>query len=174
MKTLICNTYQAGLTSLCIALVTIVGCGKSQEGKTIAVAPSNSVNVDDHPSEGPHHGSLIELGNEEYHAELVHDDASGTVTIYLLDSSAKVAVTVDAKNLQINLSHEGKAEQFNLDASPETGDPAGKASRFISSDTELAEELDHEGAQAQLVVSIAGKQYRGAIEHDDDHEGHDH
>ena len=171
MNILSSSVCHAGVVGLTIALTTAIGCGKGQD-----TGPRGSTVGDehDHPSEGPHHGSLIELGNEEYHAELVHDDAAGTVTIYLLDSTAQTATPTDIKELQINLSHDGKAEQFSLVASPDSGDPAGKASRFVSSDAELAEELDHEGVQAQLVVSIAGKQYRGAIEHDDDHEGHDH
>ncbi len=49
--------------------------------------PPATVDVHSHPTEGPHHGTLIELGKEEYHAELVHDDKM--VTIYILDSAAK-------------------------------------------------------------------------------------
>lgn len=157
------------------AAVTLSGCGKGHSGGQ----PSQSAATGEsheHPTEGPHHGSLIELGNEEYHAELLHDEQAGTITVYILDSAGKQAVPVDAKELTINLSHDGQAEQFSLAASPETGDPPGQSSRFVSSDAELAEELDHEGVQAQLVVSVSGKQFRGVIEHDHDHdhEGHDH
>ncbi|MEQ8212214.1 MAG: hypothetical protein RH917_20610 [Lacipirellulaceae bacterium] len=162
---------QLALTTLSLTLVAAMGCGESSP---TATSPSTAADRHDHPSEGPHHGSLIELGSEEYHAELVHDDAAGTVTIYLLDSAAIAAVPVDSKQLQINLSHDGEAEQFELLATSDVGDPPGRASKFVSSDAELVEELDHEGVQAQLVVSIGGKQYRGAIEHDHDHEGHDH
>lgn len=176
MRSFYQSASQVALASLSLTLIAMIGCGESQQGGPATSVPAATADVHDHPSEGPHHGGLIELGNEEYHAELVHDDAAGTVTIYLLDSAARAAVPVDAKELQINLSHDGNAEQFKLAASPDSGDPVGKASRFVSSDAELAEELDHEGVQAQLVVSIAGKQYRGAIEHDHDgeeHEGHE-
>lgn len=165
------------LTSLsfCMLIATLLGtagCGKSDQGSTKPVAPA-AAGANAHPSEGPHHGGLIELGNEEYHAELVHDDAAGNVTIYILDSAAKQSVPIDAAELKINLSLDGNAEQFSLAASPDANDPAGKASRFTSTDAELAEELDHEGA-AQLVVTINGKQFRGEIVHDDDHEEHNH
>lgn len=132
--------------------------------------PPATVEVHSHPTEGPHHGSLIELGKEEYHAELVHDDK--TVTIYILDSAAKTVVPIDAKELVINLVHDGKPEQFKLAASPDTGDPPGKCSRFALQDAELIAELDHEHVAAKLSVSIAGKSYRGEIKHD--HGGHDH
>lgn len=131
-----------------------------------------------HPSEGPHHGSLIELGNEEYHAELVHDETSKAVTIYILDSGAKTAVPIEAAELTINLKHQGQAEQHKLTASPDADDPAGKSSRFVSSDAELGDDLEHEGAEPRLVVVIAGKSYSGDIAHhdhdDDDAHGHAH
>ncbi len=171
----------AVMTLSVVASIVLVGCGSSTE------APKTSAQADHHDEhshahgdehghaeEGPHHGSLIELGNEEYHAELVHDDASGTVTIYLLDSSAKAAVPIDATEIRVNLSHDGEAEQFTLAASPQSSDPSGKASRFVSTESELAEDLDHEGVEAKLVVTVGKKQYRGTIDHDHDHEGHDH
>lgn len=127
-----------------------------------------------HPTEGTHGGALIELGNEEYHAELIHDEKGGSVTIYLLDAHAEKAVPIDATELTINLKHDGMGEQFKLAAAPDAGDPEGKSSKFVSTEAELAEDLDHEGAEAQLVVTIEGKQFRGEIAHDHDHEGHAH
>lgn len=123
-----------------------------------------------HPSEGPHHGSLIELGNEEYHAELVHDDEAGTVTIYLLDAAAKEPVAIDATEMTLNVKHDGEGAQFKL-AAAEAAE--GKASKFTSNENALAEALDEEGTETQLVVTIDGKQFRGEVAHDHDHE-HDH
>jgi hypothetical protein len=125
-----------------------------------------------HPTEGPHHGSLIELGNEEFHAELVHDETS--VTIYILDSAAKIAVPVDAQEVAINLVHDGKPEQFKLAAQPDSGDPAGKSSRFVAENKELVEELEHDHGNSKLTVLINGKSYRGDIQHNHHHSGHDH
>ena len=157
--------------SFCVGLLVLTGCQKSSETNgPVTSPPPATVDVHNHPTEGPHHGGLIELGNEEYHAELVHDEAAETITIYVLDSAAKSAVPIEATSLLVNLSHDGQAEQFSLSASPQPNDPTGKSSRFTSTDAELAEEIDHEGVQAQLVVSISGKQYRGAIQHDHDHE----
>jgi len=44
----------------------------------------------------------------------------------------------------------------------------------VSPDAELGEYLEREGAEAQLVVTINGKQYRGKIEHHHDHGADDH
>ena len=155
------------------AFFTFAGCGQKPAGVESASPPA-TVDSHEHPTEGPHHGGLIELGNEEYHAELVHDEEAGSITVYILDGAAKVAVPIPATELTVNLSHDGKAEQFSLTANPEANDPTGQSSRFTSSDAELAEELDHEGVEAQLVVLINGRQLRGKISHDHVHEGHYH
>ena len=162
----------------CAIALTLSGCtekpsnsgGNAGASITINNSPPPTVDVHAHASDGPHHGSLIELGNEEYHAELVHDAAS--VTIYILDSAAKNSVPIEATELVINLLHEGKPEQFKLPANPDTGDTDGKSSRFALEDAELAEHIDEEATKPELAVNINGTQFRGKIEHD--REGHDH
>jgi hypothetical protein len=124
----------------------------------------------DHPSEGPHHGTLIELGNEEYHAELIHDEA--LVTVYILDKTAKQSIPIEAADITINLVHDGKPTQFKLAAIPDANDPAGKSSRFSLQDSGLVKELEHDHAAAKLSVLIEGKAYRGEIHHE--HEGQHH
>lgn len=119
---------------------------------------------------GPHKGSLIELGEEEYHAELVHDEKTGTVTIYLLGADAKTTVTTDAKDVAVNAKVKGKAVQLKIKAAPQKGDKAGTTSCFASKSKELAELLDDEEAKPILRVSIAGKTFNGKIEHDHDEE----
>lgn len=163
---------RTNLTWIAVAsVIAFSGCGQSP---TSEAPPAGSADSHEHPTEGPHHGSLIELGNEEYHAELVHDEQAQTISVYLLDSAAKQAVAIDAAEVTVNLSHDGQAEQFSLVASPESSDPPGRSSRYVSSSAELAEELDHNHAEAQLVATINGKQYRGAVAHDHDHSAHNH
>ncbi|MBN8604927.1 MAG: hypothetical protein J0M26_28260 [Planctomycetes bacterium] len=169
---------QQYLVAALVGLCGVLGCNQSDSGAkpesnsslSMDMPPPATVEVHSHPTEGPHHGTLIELGKEEYHAELVHDDK--TVTIYILDSAAKAAVPIDAQELVINLVHAGKPEQFKLAASPDAGDPSGKSSRFSLQDAELIVELEHDHAAAKLSVLIGGKSYRGDIKHN--HEGHDH
>lgn len=159
------------------ATMLFVGCTDQPGAENASPKPTTSAEAHDdhdhgHASEGPHHGSLIELGNEAYHAELVHSD-DGAVTIYILDGSAKTAVPIEAEDVTVNLTHGETAEQFKLPAKPDTSDPSGKSSRFELRDEELASDLDAEGANARLVVTIDGKQFTGKIAHDHDH-GHEH
>lgn len=161
------------------SLVTIsVGCtpetksDNSKTGQSVSDAPPPTVDQHAHPSEGPHHGTLVELGNEEYHAEVVHDAAS--VTVYILDSGAQKPVAIDAADVTINLMHDNKAEQFKLTAQADAGDAAGKSSRFVLADAELAGHIDDKASAPKLSVSINGTPFKGDIKHDNDHSGHDH
>lgn len=166
--------------TLTIVSFTLSGCNSdSDQGKTFdESAPADVTMKDehdhDHPSEGPHHGSLIELGKEAYHAELVHDEKNGSITIYILDGAVKKSVPIKAESLLINAKHDGKGEQFTLAADPEASDPEGQSSRFTTKDKKLGEVLHEDGATARLVLEIDGKSYTGEIHaHDHDHD-HSH
>lgn len=118
-----------------------------------------------HAEEGPHHGHLIELGKEEYHAELTHDEASKTVTVYLLDGAAKSAVPIADAEIIVNLVVEGKPAQFKLPAKPQEGDPEGQASCFSLADEALLEALEAPKTTGRLNVKIKGKEFVGNVEH---------
>ncbi len=155
-----------------------VGCGSKPANNVNSStgpkdgAPASSEHVHAHATEGPHHGTLVELGSEEYHVEVTHDATS--VTIYVLDSSAKQAVPIDASDVTINVVHEGKPEQFKLVANPDAGDPAGKSSRFTLADAELVSHMDDESAAPKLSLTIDGTPYRGEIKHEHEHDHSDH
>lgn len=129
-----------------------------------AAAPAGTAaHAHAHPTEGPHHGSLIELGREDYHAELVHDDTTDTVTIYILDAAAAKAVPITAKQLMLNVRAAGAAQQFPLAAQPQSTDPAGSSSAFAATDQQLCALLDTKGSSGRLSVEIAGKRYVGRV-----------
>lgn len=145
---------------------------------TAAPAKTGDAHEHAHPAHGPHGGDLVELGNEEYHAEVVHSEKDAELVVYLLDSHAKKAVAVDAKELVVNVTHDGKPEQFALAAAPQSDDPAGKSSKFSSKDAHLLEDV-HEGKAAiVLKVVVEGKPFSGKIvhhhDHDHAHKDHDH
>ncbi len=162
---------QTGLLVTGTILLGLSGCMEAEPEKN---APQPVAQKDEHahehPTEGPHHGHLIELGKEEYHVELLHEKS--VVTIYVLDAAAKAPVAIEAKTIAINLKHDGKPEQFELAASPETGDADGKSSRFTIDNAELAEHLEHADAEARLNITINGTPYNASLAHS--HDEHDH
>ncbi len=172
------------LTALLVASVSLTGCGnKPAESEDAHDAPlSCDGAVHQHPTEGPHGGHLIELGDEEYHAELLRDEKTNTVTIHLLDGPAKKAIAVAASEITLRLLRDGKFVKYTLKAvQSKDASEKGTASEFKIVDKRLTEALCHdEKTQGRLQVTIDGKPYTGAVklschDHDDhDDHGHDH
>ena len=145
--------------------MAVLACGVAAVGPTgLEAAPTVAHgHAHSHPAEGPHHGSLIELGKEDYHAELVHDDKTDSVTVYILDGSASKAVPIPAKQVTLNLRVAGKPQQFVLAAVSQPGDPEGSVSAFAAASKPLCQALDAHGASGRLNVTIAGKVYVGTV-----------
>jgi hypothetical protein len=159
---------RATFAVLCASALAVAlgGCGNDAEKKD---GGAKAGDHHDHPDKGPHGGMLVELGNEEYHAEVVHDDAAHKVTVYILDGKAKGAVPVAEKEVKINVVADGKPAQFVLPAVPLEGEADGKSSRFELVDESLVEAHDAEGADARLKLNINGTPYEGKIAaHDHD------
>lgn len=148
-------------------------CGLVTVGARLEAAPAAG-HAHAHPTEGPHHGALIELGKEDYHAELVHDDATDTVTIYILDSSATKPVPIAAKQLTLNMRAGGKSQQFMLAAQPQQGEVAGSASAFAASGKQICQAIDAKGASGRLNVDIGGKVYVGNVDGHSHNHNHKH
>lgn len=137
-------------------------CWLAAIGARLEAAPS-ARHAHSHSSEGPHHGMLIELGKEDYHAELVHDDATATVTIYILDSSVTKSVPITAKHITLNMRAGGKPQQFVLAAQPQKGEATGSASAFTVTGNDLCRAIDEHGVTGRLNVEIEGKMYVGKV-----------
>ncbi|MDX1962022.1 MAG: hypothetical protein SFX18_02640 [Pirellulales bacterium] len=126
-----------------------------------------------HPEHGPHGGDLIELGKEEYHVECVHDEKQKAIFFFLLDGEAKQLVAVPAAEIAINVKSKGRGKQYKVEAMPQKDDPKGTTTCFATKDATLIAVLEQHGIEAQLVIDIGNKQYRGKIAHDHDH-AHEH
>lgn len=157
------------------ACVMFNGCGQYdyeiKGGKSDSPeAPAEDAHA--HPSEGPRGGHLIELGDCTYHAELLHDEATHTVTVHLLDAAGKQDVAVEAPEVALQLFEGGEFTGYALKPA---GD-ATPASEFSLVDEALCDQLLHaHDLKGRLTVTIDGEQLVGVIEHDDHaHEGHDH
>lgn len=166
-----------GCSAIACGLTVVTGCGEAPKPTTETVHHEGDGHAEHgehaagHPEEGPHNGHLIELGKEEYHAELLHDDATHTITLYVLDGAAKKAVPLTEKELTVNLVVAGKPTQYKIPAKPQTDDPSGQSSRFELVDKTLCEALDEPTSKARLMLTIAGKHYSGDMAHEE-HDQH--
>jgi hypothetical protein len=119
---------------------------------------------------GPHGGEIIEIGDEEYHAEYLKTD-DGTVTVYVLDASMKNEVPIAAEEIAIDTKVGDKATTFKLAAVDRTEGDEPKTAKFEVVDKELAGVLValSDGVTATLKLDINGKPYEANIEKVDHH-----
>jgi hypothetical protein len=117
---------------------------------------------------GPHGGHILELGNEEYHAEWTHAD-DGTVTVYVLDAEAKNEVPIPAEDITITTKIGEKTAEFKLPAVNRSEGDMPKTAKFELVDKNLLGVLEtlSTGVTATLKVTINGKDYEAPITHDD-------
>lgn len=124
----------------------------------------------DHAEHGPHHGDLLEIGKEEYHAEVVVDEAKKQLVVYLLDKEVKAYVAIDAQFVAVNLLLNGKPVQIKLKAAPQPVDQKGFSSCFGAVSPELIDALHNPKSQPRLALKIRNKSYSVKIAHDHDHD----
>lgn len=143
-------------------------------GQQAAPGVAAPAKAHDHAALGPHHGNLVEIGKEEYHAEIVLNEEKKQIFVYLLDKEVKGSVAIDAPFVAVNLLINGKPLQFKLKAAPQPVDPKGLSSCFGAVSPELMDALHHPKSDPKLALKIRNKSYSVKIAHDHDHAGHDH
>jgi hypothetical protein len=159
--------------------LTLLGCGASPAGSVDSqIGPAqvldDHADAHDHDAPGPHGGHLIVLGEEEFHAELTHDEASHTVSIYLLDSTGKEPVSSEQESITLQVFKDGDFIEYVLKAT-------GNDGVFSAVDEQLRHLLLHD-VKGRLHATIAGKEYVGMVElashehaeHSHEHSGHGH
>lgn len=115
--------------------------------------------LDDHA--GPHKGTVVEWGEEEYHPELVFDKKDGTVTAYIYGNhgdlhKAKLKA-IDSKNLVMTLKTT-PATTIKLEPTPEKDDPKGSSTKFVGKSDVLKQEMKWAGT---LSGKVGPKPYTG-------------
>lgn len=139
-------------------------------GCTKAPATARHEHDHEHAKPGPHGGHLIELGEEAYHGELAHDDPTHKVTVYLLDGAAEKTPPAGElpKSVTLRFTMEGKDKPVDYVLNESS------TGRYDLTDEVLCAVLDGETElKLELLATIAGKEYRGTLEHHA-HEGHHH
>ena len=115
-----------------------------------------------HGHEGPHGGHLIELGHgHAYHAELVENDATESVTVYILDTHM-AELPIEQETILLNVTADGQSNAYQLTARDDNN--AIGHSCFESADKQLFHTLEqHPKLTGKLRVTIQGVPYVGHI-----------
>jgi hypothetical protein len=168
LKGLAIMVFKSGIVFL-FALLLISSQASAQQVKS-----SNKSVAHLHPTHGPHQGELLEIGKEEYHAELLIDEGKKQILIYLLDKDAKSSVAIEAPFVMVNFLAVGKPFQLELKSIPQETDPKGYSSCFGAVSPELMTALHTAKSEPKLSVRIRNKAYVTKIVHKHDHSGHNH
>jgi hypothetical protein len=154
-----------------------IGCGGGssdyKKADDLKKAPAHDEHDEHgHGAKGPHGGSLVELGADEYHAEVVLDHDTHTVRVFVLGKDAKTAEPTAAT--EITLALEGK-DAVTLKAVPQEGDGEGKASKFELVDEKVVHDLlDAKMIHGELQLAIGGTPYSGHVHYHLDDIHHEH
>lgn len=147
----------------------VAGCGPTKKTPDKPNgAKTNGDDHADHPLHGPNGGHVAELasaaakGKEDYHAEWLHDDESGLVTVFLLDAKLK-EIGIDAEVLTIDVKAGDKSEQYLLKAANRTDGDMPTATRFELTNQKLATILAADVIDAVILVKIKDEEYSGKI-----------
>ncbi len=149
-----------------------IGCGPSKSGDKSA-EEIKKVGAKDHDHDshqgghthygaGPHGGSLIELGGDDYHAELVLDHGAHAIRIFLLKSDAKTPLLTKSAEATITLD---KDQKLSLKATPLEGEIEGQSSRFeLLDDAFVHKLLDSGFLHGDLSIKIDGKPFQSHLD----------
>jgi hypothetical protein len=170
-----------GISLALLAIFGFVGCNNPAEPKATTSTPAADDHGHDHGEGGrdhsvvghghgvgPHEGTVADWGGGKYHVEFTVDHDKQQTTVYVFGSDEKTPAPIDAESIELSI---GAPEmQVVLTASPQEGDPAGKASRFVGTHEKLGIVQEYAGT---LTGVVAGTPYSGDFK-EEAHTGHDH
>ena len=143
-----------------------------------------------HQHVAPHGGTLVVLGDEFAHLELVLNQDNGELTIYVLDGEARNGVRLTQPTIILKTKTDSAADFNELElqavANTLSGETVGDSSVFIvQSETLINQdrfgvEIEHISIKGQKFQNLSfpfpeGNETDHAEEHDHDHDhAHDH
>jgi hypothetical protein len=138
------------MRALVSAVLVVTIAGASSCGRNEAPGASGTTA---HEHKAPHGGTLVELGDEFAHVELVHDRTVGTLTAYVLDGEAEHAVRIVQPTIELRLAAPRSAElELTGRDSPLTGEKPGDTSEFGASGAVLRTASAVKGAIVRITV----------------------
>ncbi len=175
------HTFQVTLCSLGLAL--FVGCSSKDDTRKfdakdneVSKAAEHDHDHDHEHAEGPNGGHLLEVGEDQYHVEVVFDEKGRTLTAFILGPDAKTAFPIEGKTIDFDLEIGEKEHEIPLAAKPLEGEKDGKSSRFVAEGKAIHESIKTEAdLNGHFHLDIGKDHFHVDLEHGDhDHDGHDH
>jgi hypothetical protein len=142
------------LRAAAILLMLFNGCSKNENTAASGTAP-----VHKHEHHPPHGGAPVELGEEEYHVELVRDATAGKLQAFVLDGELENFVRVAEPSLEVDAQVSGHPETLVLTAvaNNATGEKVGDSSLFEAQADWLKTTPEFDGVLKE--ITVRGKGY---------------
>jgi YHS domain-containing protein len=151
----------AWMACFSVAIVMAInGCGRPPATK----GPTAAANHGEEHAHKPaaHGGTIIEIGRDNYHAEVLFEKG-GALRLYMLGNDEARVQEVAANPLEAYATLDGDTEaiKFTLEPSPQPGDSAGQTSLFIA---QLPKEAVGKKVNVTIPnVAIGGERFRIAF-----------
>ncbi|WP_417383088.1 hypothetical protein [Gimesia sp.] len=163
------------------ALALFTGCAGQEETRTFdekdshASAEAEHAHGHDHGHEhGPNGGHLLEVGEEQYHVEVVFDNDKRMLTAFILGPDAKTAYPIAGDSIDFDMEIGDKEHEIPLAAKPLEGEKDGKSSRFVAEGKAIPESVKAESdLNGHFHLDIGDNHFHVDLSHGD-HAGHDH
>ncbi|QDT28084.1 hypothetical protein [Gimesia panareensis] len=168
-----------------VALALFAGCTSQDDTRTFdekdsqASAEAEHAHEHDHEHDhGPNGGHLLEVGEEQYHVEVVFDNDKRTLTAFILGPDAKSAHPIAGETIDFDLEVGDKEHEIPLAAKPLDGEKDGKSSRFVAEGKAIPESIKAESdLNGHFHLDIGEDHFHVDLHHeghDHDHDDHDH
>lgn len=148
--------------------LSFCGCQSPSPNSSAPAAPSPTASPsaenaakanDEHEHSSPHGGTLVELGEEFAHLEIVLDAATGKLTAYALDGEAEKAVRLKQPEIEITIANPATVVKLSGVANSLTGETASDTSEFAGQSDALKGAAGFDGVIR--AVTIKGQPFKG-------------
>lgn len=126
---------RAALLGVALLILLGVACRSTSSPSASAPSAAEGGGEGGHEHTAPHGGTLVELGDELAHLELLLDASTGTLTAYALDGEAERAVRLAQSRIDVSVvGRDGRSTEVALAgvANALTGETDADTSQFLA------------------------------------------
>ena len=176
------RTVLAPLGLLALLIFSFVACNRSESQPSTKAVGTNSVETAHDKADeiadtghehapGAHGGAIVEIGRDNYHAEVVFEEG-GLIRLFTLGQDESKVHEVDSQTLTayVKPHQSGSAVSVEFQPEPQSGDTEGKTSQFVA---QLPEQLRDQEIDVTITsILIDGERFRLGFSSPEEHEEH--
>lgn len=117
-------TSRRPVLAACVAALLLAPAACSHRSATAPAMPAPG----SHKDQPPHGGTVIDLGQDLYHLEMLRDPDAGTLTVWVLDGEMDEFIRISQSSLPLEWN--GHPAVLHAVASSATGETVGDTSEF--------------------------------------------